>query len=68
MRSVISDAVSDGFQSAVSAMRQGRQAAEDAIDDATYAVKQNPLQSVALAFGAGVMVGALIVQLAFRRD
>jgi ElaB/YqjD/DUF883 family membrane-anchored ribosome-binding protein len=59
--------VDDGVKSAVRALKQGRHAAEDAIDDARHTVKQKPLQSVGLVFVIGVLAGWVISALS-RRD
>jgi ElaB/YqjD/DUF883 family membrane-anchored ribosome-binding protein len=67
IRETVTEAVDDGVKSAVRALKQGRHAAEDAIDDARHKVKQNPLQSVGLVFVVGVLAGWLISALG-RRD
>jgi ElaB/YqjD/DUF883 family membrane-anchored ribosome-binding protein len=68
IKTIVTDAVEDGVQSAVKAIKQGRHAAEDAIDEARHTVKQNPLQSVGVVFAAGILTGSLIGWLATRRD
>jgi ElaB/YqjD/DUF883 family membrane-anchored ribosome-binding protein len=68
IKTIVTDAVEDGVQSAVKALKQGRHAAEDAIDEARHTVKQNPLQSVGVVFAAGILTGSLIGWLATRRD
>ncbi len=67
IRETVTEAVDDGVKSAVRALKQGRHAAEDAIDDARHKVKQNPLQSVGLVFVVGLLAGWLISALG-RRD
>lgn len=67
IRETVTEAVDDGVKSAVRALKQGRHAAEDAIDDARHTVKQNPLQSVGLVFVVGVLAGWLIGALGSRR-
>jgi ElaB/YqjD/DUF883 family membrane-anchored ribosome-binding protein len=67
IRETVTEAVDDGVKSAVRALKQGRHAAEDAIDDARHKVKQNPLQSVGLVFVVGVLAGWVISALG-RRD
>lgn len=67
MKTVVTDAVDDGVRSAVKALKQGRHAAEDAIDDARHAVKQNPFQAIGVVFAAGVLTGALAAWIGFRR-
>lgn len=67
IKSAVTDAVDDGVRSALKAIKQGRHATEDAIDDARHAVKQNPFQAVGLVFAAGVLTGALVTWLGSRR-
>jgi ElaB/YqjD/DUF883 family membrane-anchored ribosome-binding protein len=67
IRETVTEAVDDGVKSAVRALKQGRHAAEDAIDDARHTVKQKPLQSVGLVFVIGVLAGWVISALS-RRD
>jgi ElaB/YqjD/DUF883 family membrane-anchored ribosome-binding protein len=68
LKSVVADAVEDGFQAAVKALKQGRNAAEDVIDDARHTVKQKPLQAIGVVFAAGVLAGSLIGWLSTRRS
>ena len=68
IRTVVTDAVDDGFKSAVKAIRQGRTAAEDAIDDARRAVRKNPVQAVGVVFAAGMIAGFLAGWMTTRRD
>jgi ElaB/YqjD/DUF883 family membrane-anchored ribosome-binding protein len=68
IKSVITDAVDDGVQSALRAVKQGRDVAGDAIHDAKYAIKRNPLQAVGIVFAAGVMIGSVVTWLSARRD
>ena len=67
MKTIVTDAVEDGFKQALATMKQGRRSAEDAIDDAKHAVKKNPLEAVGIAFGAGIAVGAFLAWLGRRR-
>jgi len=67
IKGVVTDAVEDGFQSAMKAVRQGREAAEDAIADARHAVKRNPFEAVGIAFAAGVLLGGIVTFFASRR-
>jgi ElaB/YqjD/DUF883 family membrane-anchored ribosome-binding protein len=61
IKTVVTDAVEDGFKSALKTVKQGRAAAEDAIDDARHAVKRNPLQALGIAFAIGVAIGGLAI-------
>jgi len=68
IKSIVTDAVDDGVQSALRAVKQGRDAAEDAVHDARYAIKRNPFQAVGILFAAGVLIGGLITLVTMRRD
>ena len=57
----ISDAVEDGVEMARRAVKRGRYAAEDLMDETAHRIKQYPFRAVALtfalAFGTGVLFG-----------
>jgi hypothetical protein len=59
-------AVEDCADSTQRAVRRGRLAAEDLIDEVTHSIKQRPLQSVALAFGLAFATWALFAWIASR--
>ena len=42
--------------------------AEDAIQDARYAIKRNPLQAAGILFAAGVVIGGLVTLVSMQRD
>lgn len=67
IRSVVTDAVEDGVRSASQAIRHGRYAAEDAIEEAKHTVKQRPLQAMGAVFAAGVVAGTFLTWMGFRR-
>lgn len=67
MKVKMAQAVDDGVEAARRAVRRGRNAAEDVIDDTAYAIKHEPLKSVAITFGVGVGLGVVIGWL-LRRD
>lgn len=74
LKSVVADAVEDGVKSAAKAMKQGRNAAEgamnaaeDVYDDAKRAVKRNPVEAVGICFAAGILTGCMITWLSSRR-
>ena len=67
IKSMITDAVDDGVRSAMKAVKQGRRAAEDAVDDTKKAVKANPLEAVGIAFAAGLLAGVVAVLIGKRR-
>ena len=67
IKTTVTEAVDDGVKSAVRAIKQGRNAAEDAIDDARRSVKKNPLQSVGVVFAVGVLAGCVLSMFGRRR-
>ena len=67
IRSIVQDAVEDGVRSATQAIKHGRYAAEDVIEEAKHTVKQMPLQAVGMAFAAGALAGCFLAWLGFRR-
>jgi len=67
IRSIVSDAMEDSMRSASRAIRHGRYAAEDLIDQAEHKVKQRPFQAIGIVFAAGVLVGGLATWIGFRR-
>jgi hypothetical protein len=52
-------AVDDYTHGTRRAVRRGRHAAEELIDEAAHSIKQHPLQAVALTFGLAFGAGAL---------
>ena len=60
-------AVEDGVRSASQAIRHGRYAAEDVIEEAKHTVKQRPLQAMGIVFAAGVLAGCFLTWIGFRR-
>lgn len=67
MKTVVTDAVEDGVKSAVKALKQGRENAEDAIDETRRRIKQRPFEAMGIVFAAGVLTGALITWIGSRR-
>lgn len=67
VRSIVSEAVEDSIRSASRAIKHGRSAAEDLIDEAEHTVKQQPFRSVGMAFSAGLLAGALLTWVGFSR-
>ena len=68
IKSIVTDAVEEGVETALRAVKQGRDAAEDAVHDARAAIKRNPLQSAGVILGVGILIGCLATFLASRRD
>jgi ElaB/YqjD/DUF883 family membrane-anchored ribosome-binding protein len=58
--SAVADAFEDGVKTARRVAKRGEIAAEELIDDTKKRVKNNPLESMAVIFAAGVAAGALI--------
>lgn len=52
--------VEDSFDAAKRAVKRGRYAAEDLLDDAAYRIKRDPLNSVAVTLGIGFGLGVLV--------
>ena len=67
IRSIVTDAVEDGVRSARQAIKHGRHATENVIEEAQHAVKQRPLQAMGIAFAAGVLAGGFLAWIGFRR-
>jgi ElaB/YqjD/DUF883 family membrane-anchored ribosome-binding protein len=67
IRAIVSDAMEDRVRSASRAIRHGRYAAEDLIDQAEHKVKQRPFQVLGIVFAAGVLIGGLVSWIGFRR-
>lgn len=68
IKAVVSEAVEDGVKTALRTVKQGRDAAEDAIDGARHAIKRNPLQAAGIMFAAGILIGSLVTMISSQRD
>ena len=68
LKEVITDAVEDGLRAARHTIKQGREVAEEAFDQAAHTVKKYPLQTVAVTFGVALATGALLGWLVSRRS
>lgn len=66
-KGIVTEAVEEGVESAMRAIDQGRDAANDAIVDARRAIKQNPLQAAGIIFAAGIVMGTLLAWTTSRR-
>ena len=67
IKSLVNDAVENSVHSVSQAVTRGRHVAEDFIEEAQHTVKQNPFQTVGVAFAAGILTGGILAWLAFRR-
>ena len=68
VKEAVTDAVEDKLGAARRAVKQGRRAAEDLVDDAEYRVKQRPLSALGVTFGIGMGLGAAIGVLLARNS
>jgi ElaB/YqjD/DUF883 family membrane-anchored ribosome-binding protein len=68
IKEMVEDAVEDGVKTALKTIKQGRETAEDAIHDARYAIKRNPLQAAGIMLAAGIVIGSIIAVISSRRD
>jgi ElaB/YqjD/DUF883 family membrane-anchored ribosome-binding protein len=60
LKTLASDAVEDGLHAAKRAITLGTREVEDLRDAAAYRVKKAPLRSIAMAAGAGILVGLIV--------
>ncbi len=67
IRNIVTDAVEDSVRTATQAIRNGRHAAEDAVEEVKRTVKQRPFEAVGLAFVAGALVGGFLTWIGLRR-
>jgi len=66
VKEAVADAVDNGVVAAKRAVKQGRRAAEDLVDDAEYRIKQRPFSALSVTFGIGMGLGAAIGALLAR--
>jgi ElaB/YqjD/DUF883 family membrane-anchored ribosome-binding protein len=60
VKEAVADAVEDGYGAARRAVKQGRRAAEDLVDDAECRVRQRPFSALGVSIGIGVGLGVAI--------
>jgi ElaB/YqjD/DUF883 family membrane-anchored ribosome-binding protein len=60
VKKAVADKVDNGIVAAKRAVKQGRRAAEDLVDDAEYQIKQRPFSALGVSFGIGMGLGAAI--------
>jgi ElaB/YqjD/DUF883 family membrane-anchored ribosome-binding protein len=68
LSATVTQAVEDGFKTAVKTVEQGRHATEDMISDGKRMMRRKPVESAGVIFAAGMLTGAFITWLACRRD
>jgi hypothetical protein len=66
LKDIVSAVVEDYAHATRRAVKRGRLAAEDVIDEAAHSIKQRPLQIVAFTFGLAFGTGALFGWIASR--
>ena len=59
IKSRFTDTFEDSARSARRAVKHGRHAVEDLLEEAQHLVKQKPLEAVGIAFTTGILAGAL---------
>ena len=67
IKTVVSEAVEDGVKTAVKAIKQGRHAAEDILDDTKHSIKQKPFEAMGVIFAVGILTGACMTWIGSRR-
>ncbi len=65
--SAVADAIEDSIGAAKRIGKRGSEAAEEFMDDTTQRIKRHPIETVMMAFGAGVIVGGFVSWLAGRK-
>ena len=68
LSTTVTQAVEDGFKTAVKAVEQGRQAPEDMISDGKRMMRRKPVESAGVIFAAGMLTGAIFTWIVSRRD
>jgi ElaB/YqjD/DUF883 family membrane-anchored ribosome-binding protein len=69
IKTMVEDAVDDGVRvakRAVKSMQRGIDTLEDVKDDGIRYVRRQPIKSVALAAGAGLLIGVAVVWIGSR--
>ena len=64
---VVSDTIEDGMHTAKRAVKRGRYAAEDLMDETVYQIKQHPLRCTGITLGVGFGLGAIVGWFASRK-
>lgn len=62
LKAVAAEAVEDGVRATKRAITHGLHDLDDLRDTAAYRIKRAPLQTVALAFGVGILLGVVVGQ------
>ena len=67
LKAAFAEAADDGIKTAKRAVRNSRMAAEDFLDQGVFAVKRNPVKSIAITFGVAFGMGVFASWLAVRK-
>ncbi len=67
MTDAVSDTIEDGVHVAKRAVKHGRYAAEDLVDETVYQIKQHPLRCTGITLGVGFGLGAFVGWLVSRK-
>ena len=60
---VLSEKLEDGKTAAERALKQGRHAFEDGVEEAIHGVRRHPVGALGIAFATGVALGVLVPRL-----
>lgn len=66
LKNKVAEAVDEGLDATRRTIKRSQRAAEDLVDETAHCIKRDPLRSVAVTFGAGIGLGALIGWLTAR--
>ncbi len=67
IRSIVTEVADDGVRSACEVIKQGRYAAEDAINEAQLTVRRKPFETMGVVFAVGVLAGGVLGWMGSRR-
>lgn len=66
LKNKVSEAVEEGLDATRRTIKRSRRAAEDLVEEIAHQIKRDPLRAVAVTFGVGLGLGALIGWLSAR--
>ena len=67
IKTTVTQAVEDGFKSAVKAVEQGRQVTGDMIDDGKRMMRRKPIESAGVIFASGILLGVFLTWMSSSR-
>ena len=59
-KTLVNDVIDDGKHQVERAVKRGRVAVENCVEDTTYFIKRHPWESVGVAVGVGTIVGLIV--------